>query len=148
VFFGEPEGNNLRRQLSERGAQGCPAFLAGPPSILRRRPSRLRACSRSSGRYRNWTNLCIVRSKRWCFRTPNWMTASGPGCVKTCTFVILIACGMARGPNFHTARGHIRSRKRFAAFSTAVQRRLRNLHVGVTGPEPPFLLTPVANHQG
>lgn len=28
------------------------------------------------------------------------------------------------------------------------QRRLRNLHVGVTGPEPPFLLTPVANHQG
>ncbi len=28
------------------------------------------------------------------------------------------------------------------------RRRLRNLHVGVTGPEPPFLLTPVATHQG
>ena len=77
MFFGEPEGNNHRRQSSERGAQGCSAFLAGPPSILRRRPSRLRACSRSSGGYRNWTNLCIVRFERWCFRAPNWMTASG-----------------------------------------------------------------------
>ena len=28
------------------------------------------------------------------------------------------------------------------------RRRLRNLHVGVTGPEPPFLLTPAATHQG
>src|SRR6266436_2714876 len=28
------------------------------------------------------------------------------------------------------------------------RRRLRNLHVGVTGAEPPFLLTPVATHQG
>jgi len=23
------------------------------------------------------TNLCIVRFERWCFRAPNWMTASG-----------------------------------------------------------------------
>ena len=39
--------------------------------------------------------------------------------------------------------------KRFAAFSTASRSgELRNLHAGVTGLEPPFLLTPVATHQG